>query len=550
MLVALRICGRWNGKKYVFDGPSVRKVYKGPIARALGGSGGGTTQEFTPTGPWSQQVPYIQGLFQQAAGMYNQGAPQYFPGSTVAPTAPNLGASQQNIYGTTGTAFGGQTYGNQQYQAPQYQAPPQQGGVQSIPASQPSQPAGSYSGLPQNYGYGTYNIPSPTMQTSKVQPPAVTDGSVNPGGYTGQYPMQTAQPSGTSGILGGAMQQAAMNQQTPTMAGQVGAGQIMPYNTAINQLLQSSIANPTQSLAGSALPAFYGGLQQAGQQAAPVSTPGTDFGNINANPALLQSMYSNGMNPFTSQIVDAALRASNRQFGENVIPQIATQANMAGQLGGTRQGVAEGIAAENQTQMQKDLIAQLYGQAFDVGSQERLAALGLAGQGQQANANLGLGAQQLAEQQRQATMQSGLGQSQLVGNLMGQGQQLGQQGLGQAGQLAGNMIGTGSAQNLQSQVQNAALLPGLNQGINANLGIANQTALQEQAQAQAMQDAAVERWFYEQYAPYNMLTQYQNWVTGPYGASRDMTGYGNNPNSPLSPYLQNIMRNLPMANYV
>lgn len=431
MLVALRICGRWDGTKYVFDSPSVQKIYKGKVAQALGGGGGGTKQEYTPTGPWSQQIPYIRGLFGEAANLYNQGAPEYYPGSTVAPTNPNLAASQGQIQNTTGQ---------------------------------------------------------------------------------------------TNNLLQNVAGQTAQNAQNGTLAGGVAQGQITPYNTAISGLLQSSLSNPTQSVAASALPAFYSGLSQASQNPNAVSTPQTQFGQMNANPALASSLYSNGMNPFTSQIVDAALRSSNRQFGENVIPQIATQANMAGQLGGTRQGVAEGIAAENQTQMQKDLIAQLFGQAFDVGSQERLAALGLVGQGQQANAQSSLQAQQLAEQQRQATMQSGLGQSQLVGGLLGQGQQLGQQGLSSAGQLTGNMLQTGSAQNLQSQVQNTALMPALTQAINTNLGLGNQVGLQQQAQDQALRDAAVEQWFYEQYAPYNLLTQYQNWITGPYGASADPYG--------------------------
>jgi len=334
------------------------------------------------------------------------------------------------------------------------------------------------------------------------------------------------------------MQNAAQNSQNPTMAGQVGQGQIMPYNTAINQLLGSSMQNPTMNLAGSSLPAFYGGLQQAGQSAAPVSTPGTQFGNVDASQAFNQSLNSNGMNPFTGQVVDAALRSSNRQFGENVMPQINSAANMAGQLGGTRQGVAEGIAGANQTQMQKDLIAQLFGQSFDVGSQERLAALGLAGQGQQANAGFNLNAQQLQEQQRQATMQSGLGQSQLVGNLMGQGQQLGNQASGMAGQLSGNMIQQGSGQNIQSQVQNTALLPGLNQAINSNLGISNQAGLQQQSQDQAQRDAAVEQWFYQQYAPMNMLSQYQQWVTGPYGASADPYGGSSSAGNYSAPWYQ------------
>lgn len=429
MLVALHIKGRWDGTKYIFEKPSVRKVFSGTPAKAMGG--GGTTQKFTPTGPWSQQVPYIKNLFSEASQLYNNGPPQYYPDNTVAQPNANLSNSQQNIFDTT------------------------QNGVQT---------------------------------------------------------------------LSSAMNTAAQNQQNGTLAGSVAQGQIMPYNTAMNQLLQSSIGNPTQSVAQSALPAFYNGLFQSNQGPAAVSTPQTQFGNVNAAPALYQSLYSNGMNPYTGQIIDAALRSQNNQFAQNVLPQISTQASMAGQLGGTRHGIAEGMAAQNQQQMQKDMVSQLMGQAFDVGSQERLNALGLIGQGQQVNAGNSLAAQQLLEQQRQATMQGGLGQSQLIANMLGQGQQLGQAGLLGAGQLAGNMIQGGSQQNMQNSVQQAALMPGLNQAINANLGLANQTGLQQLGQDQSNIDAAVERWFYNQYAPMNMLTQYQNWIAGSYGSSADPYG--------------------------
>jgi hypothetical protein len=434
MLITTRIRGKWDGKKYVFEEPRLRKVYKGPMAHAKGG--GGTTQEFVPTGPWSQQVPYIDQLFQGASNFLQAGPPQYYGGSTVADTTPGLAQSQQNINQATG---------------------------------------------------------------------------------------------GATNTLQGSMQAAAYNQQTPTLAGETARQQQPVFNTAVGGLLGQAMNNPTQSAAGATMPAFFSGVNQAAFGGAnPIYAPGTDFGNVNANPALMNSLYSNGMNPFTGQIVDAALRTQNRQFGENVLPQISSAANMAGQIGGTRQGIAEGIAGSNQAALQKDIIAQLFGQAFDVGSQERLAALGLVGQGQQGNQNTIMQAQQLAEAQRAGRTNEGLQASQLIGNMLTQGQQLGQQGFAQAGQLSGNMLTSGSAQDIQSQVQNASLLPGLSQAINASLGMQNQVGLQQQAQSQAQRDADVERFFFEQFAPYNLLTQYQNWVTGPYGSSRDASaaGYG------------------------
>lgn len=429
MLVTTQIRGRWDGKKYVFDQSRIRRVYKGKFAHA---KGGGTTQKFVPTGPWSQQVPYIGQLFQGASDFLQAGPPQYFPGSTVANTNPSLQQSQQNIQNVTG---------------------------------------------------------------------------------------------GTGNTMLNAMFQAQQNQASPTMAGNVGAASIPAYGGAVGGLLQGAATNPSQQVAATNLPAFYSGINQAAfQPGYDIQAPTTDFGNVNANPALLTSLYSNGLNPYLGQITDAALRTQNRQFSENVLPQISSQANQAGQIGGTRQGIAEGIAGSNQAALQKDLISQLYGQAFDVGSQERLAALGLVGQGQQANMNSLMEAQRLREAQRSAMTGEGLQSSQLIGNMLLGGQELGQQGFNQAGQLAANMIGTGSGQNIQSQVQNASLLPGLSQAINASLGMQNQVGLQQQAQDQAQLDAAVERWFFEQFAPYNLLTQYQNWVTGGYGSSRD-TGY-------------------------
>lgn len=48
---------------------------------------GGQTMT-TSTAPWSGQQPYLTFGFQQAQDLYNQGGPQYYPSSTLAPTSP------------------------------------------------------------------------------------------------------------------------------------------------------------------------------------------------------------------------------------------------------------------------------------------------------------------------------------------------------------------------------------------------------------------------------------------------------------------------------
>ncbi len=50
--------------------------------------GGGSQTTTTETEPWVGQQPYLTDLFQQGQSLFDQGGRQYFPGSTVAPFAP------------------------------------------------------------------------------------------------------------------------------------------------------------------------------------------------------------------------------------------------------------------------------------------------------------------------------------------------------------------------------------------------------------------------------------------------------------------------------
>jgi len=57
------------------------------MSKGGGGSSGGSTQTQTvqKADPWSEQQPYLKQGFSQAQSIYNQGAPGYYPGQTVAP---------------------------------------------------------------------------------------------------------------------------------------------------------------------------------------------------------------------------------------------------------------------------------------------------------------------------------------------------------------------------------------------------------------------------------------------------------------------------------
>ena len=58
-------------------------------------SGGSTTR----TEPWAEQKPYLQQGFTQAAGLYNQGAPAFYPGQTLAGFSPAQQMAQQSTMG-------------------------------------------------------------------------------------------------------------------------------------------------------------------------------------------------------------------------------------------------------------------------------------------------------------------------------------------------------------------------------------------------------------------------------------------------------------------
>lgn len=288
-------------------------------------------------------------------------------------------------------------------------------------------------------------------------------------------------------------------------------------------------ANPVNNVASAVSPELTSGIEQqisgqnassnAGQMLNPAtnfainraafsSGPQTSFGNANAMPALDRALNSNGLNPFTDQIVNAALRTSNDQFRNTVLPGIQSQAGMANQPGGTRQGIAEGIAAKGLMNQQGDIISRLYGQAFDVGSQDRNAALGFVSQGQQANQNAELQSRNL-----------GLQGAQIGANLINTGSQVGQNAQQAGTNTAANLLTTGNNQAMNQYFQSLGLIPQFDASTAALRAQQNQAGLQEYGLVQAAIDANKEKYFYNTLAPYNALSQYQNFISGSYGSS-------------------------------
>lgn len=148
-------------------------------------------------------------------------------------------------------------------------------------------------------------------------------------------------------------------------------------------------------------------------------------------------------------LTQAATRPMVRQFQEQVLPSIGHAAVAAGQVGGSRQGVAQGIAARGLTERIGDVSTQLAENERLRALQAQQAAMGLGAQqgvmgqqlGQQAlsdAARLGLSAEQMRAQAGQGLGQLALGQQQLASSLAPQIAQMGMlpyQNLLQAGGL-------------------------------------------------------------------------------------------------------------------
>ena len=159
------------------------------------------------------------------------------------------------------------------------------------------------------------------------------------------------------------------------------------------------------------------------------------------------------MNPYTQNVIDRTQQDIARQQ-EMAMNQLGAQATRARAFGGSRQGVAEGVAAGEFGRMAGDIAAQQrqtgYGTAMQQAMADRQARLGAASQlgalGQQA-----FGTGQAIQQQQ---MQQGLMQQMLQQSLIdaARGQYAGYTGAPQAA-LAAPLAALGATPTPQSQTQ-------------------------------------------------------------------------------------------------
>ena len=172
-----------------------------------------------------------------------------------------------------------------------------------------------------------------------------------------------------------------------------------------------------------------------------INTPQTNLiqarqsqGILNPTQAMHRMLSGRPDNPYLDQQASAITNQLTRNLNENVMPGLRSEALASGQYGGSRQGIAEGLAASRMNQDLAPALTNLYGGAFE-NAQNRMFGTasqlndqayqnaannsGMNMQGQQFNANLGL-------QNNSQLMQK---QSQNLGNRM-QALNVAQGGLG------------------------------------------------------------------------------------------------------------------------
>lgn len=199
-------------------------------------------------------------------------------------------------------------------------------------------------------------------------------------------------------------------------------------------------------------------------------------------------------NPYLQDQTNAITRTATDNLRQNILPNIGGGAVAAGGYGGSRQGIAEGLAIGQTNQGISNAVANLQGNAYQFDQANETNRLGLNNQ-----YNLGLGNLGLQNQQQGLnfyTQQRGLDQSgaQLGANLVGAGnagylsQGTGIAGIGNTQQQApwtalqngSNVfsqysgLGGGQVQNQQGSALGGAIGGGLaGAQIGKNLGFTN-----------------------------------------------------------------------------
>ena len=221
-------------------------------------------------------------------------------------------------------------------------------------------------------------------------------------------------------------------------------------------------------------------------------------GNAATQPALSTLMDPNILNadsnPYLQSYMSAALHPLESQFSTQIMPGISSDAITAGGFGGSRQGIAQGLAAQGLQQSSGDIVSKIASEGYGQG----LTAM--------------IGGVNAANTQQGNTLNA-------LGQMFGQGIQ---------------GVNANTANNLTASNQKASTLAQMMQGLSATPDIlasmtkpaevVSAVGAQQRAEEQAKLTEAVQRFSSEQMLPFTLAQQVAQMAYGMPGGSTTSTG--------------------------
>ena len=138
---------------------------------------------------------------------------------------------------------------------------------------------------------------------------------------------------------------------------------------------QTTFVDPNQA-------PFMNDLRRRGQELADQQNqPGSQFQQDVLNPATqaFGDFLTPQQNPFLQGQIEAGQGMITENLQQNILPSVGGAAQGAGQLGGGRQGVAEGIALRDANRQSSDFTRDILAQDYQAQQQRALQALTQAG---------------------------------------------------------------------------------------------------------------------------------------------------------------------------
>ncbi|NQD57435.1 hypothetical protein HP546_19040 [Pseudomonas sp. CM25] len=341
---------------------------------------------------------------------------------------------------------------------------------------------------------------------------------------------QTMANMGMMGLAGQNAFGASQNMMTGAQ-NQLANGQQLQGNATTNMQNMAQYLNGATPYGMSALDSMLsqatqasGGIgtvsNAAGQLAGYGTSGGIQAGQSGTMNAMNQLMAAGNPanNPYFQSAVNSAIRPVTENFNEQVMPAIRQGAQAAGQMGSSRQGIAEGIAARGYQDTVGDISANMGNAAYAQG----LQAMNSAGQLGQGLTSQGLGALSTSGALGQGL--AGLSANSLANagslsqGMTGMGASLQSQlaSLGQNGQ-ENALTNLGRSQALIGDVQGGLAYPG---------SLMTQMGQQNTADQQAQINAGMQQWNYNQNLPYSMISDYLQLLQGAPGSQTTQQSAG------------------------